>query len=72
MDADSKSEMSRNYIKKNEIMNAKKEFDKMSILSEKDLSNLKGGTLSATSSQVDAVQMGNSSCCNISIERPKK
>ena len=42
------------------------------ILSEEELSILKGGTYSATSSQVSGFEMGDKSCCNITINNGNK
>lgn len=38
------------------------------LLSNEELSLLKGGQMSATSTQVSAVEMGKESCCNVVIE----
>lgn len=39
----------------------------MDFLSETEIDNLKGGTLEVSSSESPAIQMGNSSCCNIGM-----
>jgi hypothetical protein len=40
----------------------------LQILSEEELSILKGGNYFATSSQVSGFEMGKDSCCNIHIK----
>lgn len=51
------------------IINFKSMKEKeLQILSEEELSILKGGNYFATSSQVSGFEMGKDSCCNIHIK----
>lgn len=43
-------------------------MENLNYLSEEELSDLKGGFAVYSSSQVASVEMGNSSCCNVTIE----
>lgn len=41
------------------------------LLTQEELSSLKGGTFQATSTQVEAFEMGDKGCCNITIKPGK-
>ena len=46
-------------------------MNNVDFLSSEELSDLKGGLITVASTQVDAIQMGNTSCCNIIIDPGK-
>lgn len=48
-----------------------KETNTAVLLSNEELECLKGGQMSATSTQVSAVEMGKESCCNVVIDLGK-
>lgn len=43
-------------------------MENLDYLSEEELFDLKGGFVVYSSSQVSSVEMGDSSCCNVTIE----
>lgn len=46
-------------------------MNKEELLTPNELGSLKGGTFQATSTQVEAFEMGDKSCCNITIKPGK-